>query len=175
MDAFVRESSLPTLMFQSWLRSYEIDRSALPTSAYSRDGNIYEQRQYTPRSLRPVVSSVGSTPPLGTIVRESSGTVTTSSMPIVQPIASLRPVSESSPVLRTRENTENTDMNQQGLSNQSTIEHTRLWNPTWCPQMNTSVLNSSNRQLGVQMTDASMGREDSEEGRGISKGRIYAL
>ena len=63
MDAFVRESSLPTVMFQSWLRPYEIDSSALPTSAYSRDGNIYEQRQYTPRSLRPVVSSVGSTPP----------------------------------------------------------------------------------------------------------------
>ena len=46
LDAFVRESSLPTVMFQSWLSPYEIDSSALPTSAYSRDGNIYEQRQY---------------------------------------------------------------------------------------------------------------------------------
>ena len=43
LDAFVRESSLPTVMFQSGLRSYQIDRSALPTIAYSRDGNIYEQ------------------------------------------------------------------------------------------------------------------------------------
>ena len=120
-------------MFQSGLRSYEIDRSALPTSAYSRDGNIYEQGQYTPRSLRPVVSSVGSAPPLGATVRESSGTVTTSGMPIVQAVASLRPVIESSPVLRTRVNTDKSDMNQQGLSNQSTIDHTGLWNPTWCP------------------------------------------
>ena len=175
LDAFVRESSWPTVMFQSWLRPYEIDSSALPTSAYSRDGNIYEQRQYTPRSLRSVVSSLGSTPPLGTIVRESFGTVTTSSMPIVQSIASLRPVRESSPALRTRVNTENSDMNQQVLSNQSTIEHTGLWNPTWCPQMSTSVLNSSNRQLGVQMTDASVGREGSEAGRGNSEGRIYVL
>ena len=156
LDVFVRESSLPTVMFQSGLRSYEIARSALPTSAYSRDGTIYEQGQYTPRSLRPVVSSVGSTTPLGTIVRESSGTVTTSGMPIVQAVASLRPVIESSPVLRTRVNTDNSDMNQQGLSNQSTIDHTGLWNPTWCSQMSTSVLNSSNRQLGVQMADGSM-------------------
>ena len=175
LDAFVRESSWPTVMFQSGLRPYEIDRSALPTSAYSRDGNIYEQGQYTPRSLRPVVSSVGSAPPLGATVQESSGTVTTSGMPIVQAVASLRPVIESSPVLRTRVNTENSDMNQQGLSNQSTIEHTGLWKPTWCPQMCTSVLNSSNRQLGVQMTDASVGREGSEAGRGNSEGRIYVL
>ena len=133
LDAFVRESSLPNVMFQSGLRSYQIDRSALPTSAYSRDGNIYEQGQYTPRSLRPVVSSVGSAPPLGATMRESSGTVTTSGMPIVQAVASLRPVIENSPVLRTRVNTENSDMNQQGLSNQSTIDHTGLWNPTWCP------------------------------------------
>ena len=96
-------------------------------------------------------------------------------MPIVQSIASLRPVSESSHALRTRVNTENSDINQQGLSNQSTIEHTGLWNPTWCPQMSTSVLNSSNRQLGVQMTDASVGREGSEAGRGNSEGRIYVL
>ena len=58
------ENSSPTVMFQSGLRSYEVDSSALPTSAYSRDGDLYEQGQYTPRSLRPVVSSVGSTLPL---------------------------------------------------------------------------------------------------------------
>ena len=117
LGTFVGENSSPTVMFQSRLRSYEVDRSALPTSAYSRDGDIHEHGQYTSRSLHPVVSSVGSTLPLESIVQESAGNVTTSSMPIVQSIASSRPVIESSPVLRMRLNTGNSDTNQQGLAN----------------------------------------------------------
>ena len=42
LDTFAGENSLPTVMFQSGLRSYEVDRSALPTSACNRDGDIYE-------------------------------------------------------------------------------------------------------------------------------------
>ena len=156
LGTFVGANSSPTVMFQSGLRSYEVDRSALPTSAYSRDRDIYEQGQYTPRSLCPVVSSVGSTLLLESIVPESAGNVTTSSMPIVQPIASSRPVIENSPVLRMRLNTGNSDTNQQGLANQSAIDHTGLWNPTCSPQVSTSVSNSSNQQPGVQMTDTSM-------------------
>ena len=88
-------------------------------------------------------------------MRESSGTVATSGMPIIHAVASLRPAIESSPVLRTRVNTDDSDMNQQGLSNQSTIDHTGLWNPTWCPQISTSVSNLSKTEKALKQVVAS--------------------
>ena len=126
LDTVLGENVSPTAMFQSGQRLYEVDRSALPTSSYSRDGDIYEQGQYTPRSLYSVVSNVGLTPPLDSIVRQSSETVTTSTMPAVQPISSSRPVIVSSPVPRTRFHTESSDISQQGISNQSAIDHIGL-------------------------------------------------